>query len=113
MEDLISQFTFLSNQALQERSSDPSTSEDLMRLFEIESYRAWAGVELIEQENKEVQEEKEAKVTTAMQQDNDHEDYLECVMESAIDELRCFEEELKRMSQPEMDIASKSILRMQ
>ncbi|MED6173308.1 hypothetical protein PIB30_058138 [Stylosanthes scabra] len=100
MEALISQFTFLSNQALQEdRSSDTSTSEDHLRLFEIESYRAWAGVKLIEQENKEVQEEKEARGTTVTQHDYDHEDYHECVLESAMDELRYFEEELEMMTQ--------------
>ena len=97
MEALISQFTFLSDQALQEQSFDPSTIEDLMKLFEIESYKAWAGVEL--EQEKEVEEETEA---IAMQQEAD-EDYFDCIMESAMDELRCFEEELERLSRAEMD----------
>ncbi|KAJ1405391.1 hypothetical protein SESBI_25940 [Sesbania bispinosa] len=55
MEALISQFTFLSDQALQDKDFDPSTiEEDLMKLFEIESYKAWASVEL--DQEKEVEE---------------------------------------------------------
>ncbi|XP_061337214.1 uncharacterized protein LOC133284233 [Gastrolobium bilobum] len=93
MEALISQFTFLSDQALQDKNFDPSTIEDLMKLFEIESYKAWAAAEL--EQEKEV-EEAEASMQQA-------EDYLESVMESAMDEFRRFEEELERVSQAEMD----------
>ncbi|OMO75345.1 hypothetical protein CCACVL1_16194 [Corchorus capsularis] len=93
MEALLSQFTFLSDQALQDKNFDPSTIEDLMKLFEIESYKAWAAMEL-EQEN----EVKEAEIT--MQQ---AEDYLDSVMESAMDEFRRFEEEMDRMAKAELD----------
>ncbi|OMO92127.1 hypothetical protein COLO4_17867 [Corchorus olitorius] len=93
MEALLSQFTFLSDQALQDKNFDPSTIEDLMKLFEIESYKAWAAMEL-EQEN----EVKEAEIT--MQQ---AEDYLDSVMESAMDEFRRFEEEMDRMAKDELD----------
>ncbi|KAG8473036.1 hypothetical protein CXB51_034959 [Gossypium anomalum] len=50
MEALLSQFTFLSDQALQgNKNFDPSAMEDLMKLFEIESYKAWAALELVEE----------------------------------------------------------------
>lgn len=89
METLISQFTFFSSgQALLDKTFDPSTTEDLMKLFEIESYKAWVAVEL-EQEK----EMEEAEVT--MQQGEDH---FDLVMESAIEEFRYFEQELERMS---------------
>ncbi|TKY60170.1 hypothetical protein E2542_SST17265 [Spatholobus suberectus] len=93
METLISQFTFFSDQALQDKNFDPFTTEDLMKLFEIESYKAWAAVEL-EQER----EVEEAEVT--MQQAEDHFDWA---MESAMEEFRYFEEELERMSEAGMD----------
>lgn len=93
MEDLIAQFGFLSNQALEDKSFDPSTIEDLMKLFEIEAYKSWAAVEL--QQQQEV-EEAEASMQEA-------EDYLDSVMESAMDEFRRFEEEMERMSKDELD----------
>lgn len=93
MEDLIAQFSFLSNQALEDKSFDPSTIEDLMKLFEIEAYNSWAAVELQQQ-----QELEEAE--TSMQE---AEDYLDSVMESAMDEFRRFEEEMERMSKDELD----------
>lgn len=93
MEDLIAQFSFLSNQALEDKSFDPSTIEDLMKLFEIEAYNSWAAVEL--QQQQEV-EEAEASMQEA-------EDYLDSVMESAMDEFRRFEEEMERMSKDELD----------
>ncbi|XP_052878888.1 ATP-dependent RNA helicase eIF4A-like [Gossypium arboreum] len=50
MEALLSQLTFLSDQALQgNKNFDPSAMEDLMKLFEIESYKAWAALELVEE----------------------------------------------------------------
>ncbi|PQQ09403.1 uncharacterized protein Pyn_38500 [Prunus yedoensis var. nudiflora] len=56
MEDLIAQFGFLSNQALQDKSFDPATIEDLMKLFEIEAYKSWAAVELEQQQEVEAAE---------------------------------------------------------
>ncbi|KAI3445647.1 hypothetical protein Pfo_002312 [Paulownia fortunei] len=50
MEALFSEFSFLSDQALHDKNFDPSTIEDLMKLFEVEAYRAWANLEL-ENEN--------------------------------------------------------------
>ncbi|XP_057433904.1 uncharacterized protein LOC130726616 [Lotus japonicus] len=93
MEALLSQFTFLSDQALQDKNFDPSTIEDLMKLFEIESYKAWAAAEL---EQDQELEEAEAAMEQA-------ENYLESAMESAMDEFRRFEEELERMSRDEVD----------
>ncbi|KAI4296250.1 hypothetical protein L6164_036223 [Bauhinia variegata] len=93
MEALLSEFTFLSEQALQDKNFDPSAIEDLMKLFEIESYRAWAAMELEQPKDMEVAED-------ATQQP---EDYLDTVMESAMDEFRRFEEELEKISRPEMN----------
>ena len=93
MEALLSQFTFLSDQALQDKNFDSSTIEDLMKLFEIESYKAWVAMEL--EQEKEV---KEAEITM-----HQAEDYIESVMESAMDEFRLFEEEMERMSKAELN----------
>ncbi|TKY71343.1 hypothetical protein E2542_SST00073 [Spatholobus suberectus] len=93
MEALLSQFTFLSDQALQDKNFDPSTIEDLMKLFEIESYKAWAAAEL--EQEKEVEE-----AEAGMQEAEKH---LDSVMESAMEEFRRFEGELERMSKSEME----------
>ena len=93
MEALLYQFTLLSNQALQDKSFDPSSIEDLMKLFEIESYKSWAAMELEQQKEAEEAE-------SAMQQ---AEEYLDSAMESAMDEFRRFEEELESMSKAEMN----------
>jgi acetoin utilization deacetylase AcuC-like enzyme len=93
MEALIYQFTLLSNQALQDKSFDPSSIEDLMKLFEIESYKSWAAMELEQQKEAEEAE-------SAMQE---AEEYLDSAMESAMDEFRRFEEELESMSKAEMN----------
>ncbi|KAL5787438.1 hypothetical protein ACOSP7_004387 [Xanthoceras sorbifolium] len=93
MEALISHFTFLSDQACYDKSFDPSAIEDLIKLFEVEAYKSWAAMEL-EHEN-EVQE-----AETDMKQ---AEEYLDSVMESAMDEFRRFEEEMERMSKKEME----------
>lgn len=93
MEDLIAQFGILSNQALQDKSFDPATIEDLMKLFEIEAYKSWAAAELEQQQEVEAAE-------VAMQE---AEDYMDSVMESAMDEFRRFEEEMEAMSKAEHD----------
>ncbi|XP_023533822.1 uncharacterized protein LOC111795549 isoform X2 [Cucurbita pepo subsp. pepo] len=99
MEALISQFTFLSDRALQDKNFDPSTIEDLMKLFEIEAYNSWAAMELQHQN-----EVRDAEI--AMQQ---AEDYLDSVMEDAMDEFRRFEEEFDRMAEAELqDLVDKS-----
>ncbi|PPR92590.1 hypothetical protein GOBAR_AA28081 [Gossypium barbadense] len=85
MEALLSQFTFLSDQALQgNKNFDPSAIEDLMKLFEIESYKAWAALEL--EEEKQV---KRAEIT--MQQ---AEDYFDSVMETAVDKFMGLKDDL-------------------
>lgn len=93
MEALLSQFTFLSNEALQDKSFDPSTIEDIMKLFEIESYKAWAAAEL--EQEKETEESEVAMVEA--------EEYLDSVMESAMDEFRRFEQEMEIMCEDEME----------
>ncbi|KAK2966646.1 hypothetical protein RJ640_002344 [Escallonia rubra] len=92
MESLIAHFTFLSDQSLHDNNFDPATIEDLMKLFEIESYKAWASLEL---EQDEQLQEAENSVQEA-------EDYLDSVMESAMEEFRRFEEEMERESNAEL-----------
>ncbi|PKI74835.1 uncharacterized protein LOC116205875 [Punica granatum] len=91
MEALMSQFTFLSDQALHDKSFDPSTIEDLMRLFEIEAYKSWAAAEL---EGREEELKAEAVLEEA-------EAELNSAMERAMDEFRRFEEEADRISKEE------------
>lgn len=93
MEALLSQFSFLSNQALQDENFDPSTIEDLMKFFEIEAYNSWASMEA--DLNKEVQE--------AEMSMKDAENYLDSVMESAMEEFRMFEAEMDRTSKAELE----------
>ncbi|KAL2537022.1 maternal effect embryo arrest 9 [Forsythia ovata] len=93
MEALISEFTFLSDQAVQDKNFDPSKIEDLMKLFELEAYKAWAAVEL--EQEKEL-EESENYMKEA-------EGYLDSVMESAMEEFRLFEEEMNRVSKVEYE----------
>ncbi|KAB5519026.1 hypothetical protein DKX38_023345 [Salix brachista] len=93
MEALLYQFTLLSNQAFQDKNFDPSSTDDVMKLFEIEAYKSWASMEL--EQEKEV-EEAEVAVQEA-------EDCLESDMESAMDEFRRFEEEMERMARSELE----------
>ncbi|XP_047338340.1 uncharacterized protein LOC124941983 [Impatiens glandulifera] len=93
MEDLFSHFTFLSDQALHDKTFDPATIEDLMKLFEIESYKAWAALEL----------EQEQEAEDAEESLREAEESLDSAMESAMEEFRKFEEE--------MDIEARSQLR--
>ncbi|KAJ6741417.1 MATERNAL EFFECT EMBRYO ARREST 9 [Salix viminalis] len=92
MEALLSQFALLSSQACQDKNFDPSSIDDLLKLFEIEAYKSWA-----EMECEQVKEVKQAEV--AMQQ---AEDYLDSVMEDAMDEFTRFEVELERMARNEL-----------
>ncbi|XP_057976527.1 uncharacterized protein LOC131163793 [Malania oleifera] len=92
MEALLSQFTFLSDQALHDKNFDPSTIEDLMKLFELEAYNAWAAMEL--EHAKEVQEAEDSM--------KDAETYLDLVMEDAMEEFRRFEAELDRTAETEL-----------
>ncbi|KAF5179429.1 maternal effect embryo arrest [Thalictrum thalictroides] len=93
MEALLSQFSFLSNQALHDKNFDPSTIEDLMKFFEIEAYNSWASMEA--DLEKEVQE--------AEMSMKDAEDYLDSVMESAMEEFRWFEHELDTTAKAELE----------
>ncbi|XP_050210438.1 uncharacterized protein LOC126660802 [Mercurialis annua] len=93
MEALISHFTSLSDQALQDKNFDPAAIEDLMKLFEVEAYKSWAAMEL-EQQN-EVEEAEKAM--------EEAEQYVDSVMESAMDEFKRFEEEMERMGMEELE----------
>ncbi|KAH7834843.1 hypothetical protein Vadar_020198 [Vaccinium darrowii] len=92
MEDLFSEFTYLSDQSHQNKNFDPSTIEDLMKLFEIEAYKSWAAMELDQQK-----EEQEAEDSV-----REAEDYLDSAMESAMAEFRRFEEEMDREAKEEL-----------
>ncbi|XP_073272418.1 uncharacterized protein [Primulina huaijiensis] len=87
MEALFSEFAFLSDQALQDKNFDPSTIEDLMKLFELESYKAWASQEL-DQGNELAQSESYIK---------ESEEYLD----SAMAEFDRFEEEMDTLCKSE------------
>lgn len=91
MESLISQFTFLSDQALSDKSFDPSAIEDLMRLFEVEAYNSWAAAEL---DHLREADEAETELQEA-------EEELESAMEAAMDEFRRFEAEMERIERAE------------
>lgn len=93
MEALLSQFSLLSNQALSDKNFDPSTIEELMKLFELEAYKSWAVMELEQQK-----EVAEAEISV-----KEAEAYLDSVMDSAMEEFRLFEEELERTCQAEYD----------
>ncbi|KAL1536378.1 hypothetical protein AAHA92_29042 [Salvia divinorum] len=93
MEALFSEFTILSDQALCDRSFDPSTIEGLMKLFEVEAYKEWAQLEL------ECRNEAQSADDCIEQS----EDYLESVMESAMAEFRLFEEEMNQTCKAEHD----------
>lgn len=92
MEALISQFTILSDQSLHDKNFDPATIEELMRLFEIESYNSWAAMELQHQ----------YEVTEAENSLQEAEDYLDSAMEDAMEEFRRFEEEMEREANKEL-----------
>ncbi|CAN0880984.1 hypothetical protein LINGRAHAP2_LOCUS13962 [Linum grandiflorum] len=64
-----------------------------MKLFEVEAYRAWAAVEL-EQEEEAMDAEKEMQ---------EAEDELDSAMEEAMEEFRRFEEEMDRMGKEELE----------
>lgn len=92
MEELFSQFTFLSDQSLQDKNFDPSTIQDLMKLFELEAYKSWVAMELDQQ--KEEQE--------AVDSMEEAEEWLDSAMESAMAEFRRFEEEMDREAEEEL-----------
>ncbi|KAG6394641.1 hypothetical protein SASPL_145230 [Salvia splendens] len=93
MEALLSEFTLLSDQALCDRSFDPSTIEGLMKLFEAEAYKGWVQLEL----------ECRNEAQSAEDCIEEAEDYLESVMESAMAEFRLFEEEMNQTCKAEHD----------
>lgn len=92
MEDLIAQFTILSNQALADKSFNPSKIEDLMSLFEHESHEAWKSNEF----------DLFNELSQAEFSLHEAEDYLDSVMESAMDEFGKFEIEFDRMGMDEL-----------
>ncbi|KAL7002003.1 hypothetical protein U1Q18_003151 [Sarracenia purpurea var. burkii] len=92
MEDLFSQFILLSDLSLEDKNFDPSEIEDLMTLFELESYKAWAAMAF--DHDKEVLETEDSV--------KEAEEYLDSAMESAMEEFRRFEEEMDREARAEL-----------
>ncbi|GMH24757.1 hypothetical protein Nepgr_026600 [Nepenthes gracilis] len=97
MEDLLSQFTFLSDLSLSDKNFDPSMIEDLMKLFEIEAYKSWAAMEL-----ECSKEEEEARNSM-----REAEEELESAMESAMEEFHQFEEQMNGTAKAELDSLEK------
>ncbi|XP_073064186.1 uncharacterized protein [Primulina eburnea] len=91
MEAFFSEFAFLSNQALEDKNFDPSTVEDLMKLFELEAYKAWASQELD-------QEEEVAQSESCIKES---EEYLVSAMDEAMAEFHRFEEEMDSLCKSE------------
>ncbi|KAM3377666.1 hypothetical protein P3S68_010079 [Capsicum galapagoense] len=84
------QFTILSEQALCDKNIDPCTIEDdLMKLFEVEAYKAWAAMEL--EQEKEVEE-----AENYMKEAEEH-------LNTSMEEFRRFEEEMNEMAKSEYD----------
>ncbi|XP_058097191.1 uncharacterized protein LOC131242515 [Magnolia sinica] len=92
MEALLSQFSLLARQALEDKSFDPTRIEELMELFESEAYQSWAAMEAEGQ--KEVQE---AEISM-----REAEDYLNSLMDTAMDDFERFSKELDRSSKAEL-----------
>lgn len=93
MEALLSQFSLLANEACQDKNFDPSRIEELMKLFEQEAYNSWAAMEVsanMEAEDAEI----------AMR---GAEDYLNSLMNSAMDDFESFNKEMNRESKAEME----------
>ncbi|KAK9096026.1 hypothetical protein Sjap_021523 [Stephania japonica] len=92
MEALLSQFSLLSTQALHDKNFDPSTIEELMKLFELDPYDSWASIN--HDLNREI-EQSQMSIKEA-------EDYLDSVMATAMDEYRRFEEDSDRTAEIEL-----------
>ncbi|XP_013607057.1 PREDICTED: uncharacterized protein LOC106313708 [Brassica oleracea var. oleracea] len=92
MEALIHHFTLLSDQALVDKTFDPATIEDLMRLFEVDSYKAWAALEAEQQQQLEAAEESIREAEAELDRD----------MEWGMEEYRRTLEEMERMEAAEL-----------
>eukprot|EP00268_Persea_americana_P031782 TRINITY_DN3106_c3_g1_i1.p1 TRINITY_DN3106_c3_g1~~TRINITY_DN3106_c3_g1_i1.p1 ORF type:complete len:174 (+),score=49.91 TRINITY_DN3106_c3_g1_i1:116-637(+) len=92
MEALLSQFTLLANEACQDKNFDPSRIEDLMKLFEQEAYNSWAAMDggaNVEYEGAEISM-------------REAEDYLNSLMNSAMEEFENSNKELNQKSEAEL-----------
>ncbi|KAG7588100.1 hypothetical protein ISN44_As07g004530 [Arabidopsis suecica] len=92
MEALIHHFTLLSDQALVDKTFDPSRIEDLMRLFEVDSYKAWAALESEQQQ--ELEEAEDSLREAELELDRD--------MEWGMEEYRRTLEEMEKMEAAEL-----------
>lgn len=87
MDGLMSQFTLLSDQALRDRSFDPSKIEDLMQKVEGEVYKSWTAAKCESQDE-------ESKAKAALEEAKAA---LDSAMERAMGEFRQFEAEGNRI----------------
>lgn len=78
MEALFSQFSFLANQALEDKNFDPARIEELLDLFEQEAYASWSSTET----------EHQKAAQDAMNSLKEAEDYLDSIMEAAMAEFQ-------------------------
>uniref|UniRef100_A0A1D1ZGJ8 2-nonaprenyl-3-methyl-6-methoxy-1,4-benzoquinol hydroxylase n=1 Tax=Anthurium amnicola TaxID=1678845 RepID=A0A1D1ZGJ8_9ARAE len=93
MESLFSQFSLLADQALQDKSFDPSRIDDLMRLFEVDAYNAWSAAEA---EHRRAAGVAEASMREAEAQ-------LSSLMDAAMEEFGKTEAILERMAVEELE----------
>ncbi|KAM7474622.1 hypothetical protein LguiB_021865 [Lonicera macranthoides] len=93
MEALIYQFTLLSDQALTDKSFDPSSIENLLCFFDVESYKAWAAMEL----------EHDHELHQAQTAMDEAEQYLDSAMDEAMAEFDRFEAEMNRECETELN----------
>ncbi|KAI3859744.1 hypothetical protein MKW92_005407 [Papaver armeniacum] len=93
LENLLYEFFFLSDQACQNRSFDPSKIEDLMERFEIEPNNSFASME--------TQMKVECEEAENFMRDAEYE--MNLAMEKAMEDFRTFEAEFDRMAKEDHD----------
>ncbi|XP_073147908.1 uncharacterized protein [Henckelia pumila] len=93
MEALFSEFAFLSDEAVRDKNFDPSAIDDLMKLFELEAYKAWASQEL----------DQVSELARSESQVKESEEEMDSAMEEAMAEFRRFEEEMDSLCKSEYD----------
>ncbi|XP_077250095.1 maternal effect embryo arrest 9 [Tasmannia lanceolata] len=93
MDALLSQFSFLAKQALQDKNFDPMRMEELMKLFDIEAYNSWAAMEV---EGKKEAEEAEISMREA-------EEHLESLMDMAMEDFHSFNHEVEHTYKAELN----------
>ncbi|XP_068636798.1 uncharacterized protein [Aristolochia californica] len=86
MEALLAQFSFFSDQALQDKNFDPATIEELMDLFEQEVYHSWNSMDA----------EARKAVDEAELSQKEAEEYLNSRLESSMEDFRELEKDAEQ-----------------